>query len=633
MLVLSYTELAMIYLRILLTLFLFSTASLQAQEFSNPDTLLLEEALPAPIELGEDERAYLSERGIGGAFFLSEIPEQYASSFELSSPEVDVVSMSNSIMVKGRNDFGTATFVNGEQVRLRGDGSFFYELKLSSDGKQFVFVTFTTPDLKFFTVKRRVLRLMTPSDIDAFNTDRKTLVYFYNTPFITGMTREKKLGSLLTRAELAYFVTVLKTQKPKGDLAFSDVPESHWAASAIAYSVTEGYMSEFPDGTFQPDYAVTQLEYIMTLVRALDLPFDESRAPLPFDGIKGHAWQGKFVRTALVNNLILSSDSLTLSKPLTLAAFMLWADRVPEVKEVLANLVELSEDEEITDTVQDDLLLAVYTSLKAEEERRESLRKIVFTQPLPQSTTTTDTVVFTGQIYPPQEFLINEFVIVPDVDGNFVSTVSVGLGKNTYEAMALGERSTFTVVRLDSYLDLEGHWLETTAAELKYLDLLEQTEDFFPNKEITRGELALYLDGFFTVTANEQSTVDPFDIDPSDATYEAAKAMVERAVLSLDGSGFFYPDKVVSRAEGLTAIVRALDPFISETVTPVAFPYFDIPLTHWSREFVEMGVSLGLVTPSKTFAPTDALTKAAFIAMIAKTPPILVQREKLFLND
>jgi len=60
---------------------------------------------------------------------------------------------------------------------------------------------------------------------------------------------------------------------------FSDVPEGHWAASAVQTAVEKGYVSGYPDGTFRPNQSVTRAEFIRMLADALKLPHSQGGSP------------------------------------------------------------------------------------------------------------------------------------------------------------------------------------------------------------------------------------------------------------------------------------------------------------------------------------------------------------------
>lgn len=52
-----------------------------------------------------------------------------------------------------------------------------------------------------------------------------------------------------------------------GETSFPDVPAGHWAADAIAYAAAQGWISGYPDGSFQPEQTVTRAETVKILNR------------------------------------------------------------------------------------------------------------------------------------------------------------------------------------------------------------------------------------------------------------------------------------------------------------------------------------------------------------------------------
>lgn len=48
---------------------------------------------------------------------------------------------------------------------------------------------------------------------------------------------------------------------------FTDVPEDHWAYAAVASVSARGYMSGYPDGTFQGERPITRFEFAVALDR------------------------------------------------------------------------------------------------------------------------------------------------------------------------------------------------------------------------------------------------------------------------------------------------------------------------------------------------------------------------------
>ncbi|MFF2092246.1 S-layer homology domain-containing protein [Paenibacillus sp. NPDC058174] len=76
----------------------------------------------------------------------------------------------------------------------------------------------------------------------------------------------------VTRAELAALLMKLSPSQGNGSasgnaVAFGDVPQTHWAAEAIAYAAAAGWMKGSPDGLFHPGESLTRAELAAVLVR------------------------------------------------------------------------------------------------------------------------------------------------------------------------------------------------------------------------------------------------------------------------------------------------------------------------------------------------------------------------------
>lgn len=86
----------------------------------------------------------------------------------------------------------------------------------------------------------------------------------------------------------------------------SDI-STHWAKSSIGQAVAKGYVSGYPDGTFQPDKQVTRAEFIKMVVDALELPHS----------ISGTPWYQPFAAAAVEFDILLESDFTDYTKPIS----------------------------------------------------------------------------------------------------------------------------------------------------------------------------------------------------------------------------------------------------------------------------------------------------------------------------
>jgi hypothetical protein len=108
----------------------------------------------------------------------------------------------------------------------------------------------------------------------------------------------KKVISLILIAAMAF--TIVPAVTAQSQTTFTDVPSTHWAASAIAEAVQAGYVSGYPDGTFKPDQVVTREEFIKMAVEAFGL--DTSRYTAP------DMWSLPYLAAAVENGWIASDE-------------------------------------------------------------------------------------------------------------------------------------------------------------------------------------------------------------------------------------------------------------------------------------------------------------------------------------
>ena len=106
---------------------------------------------------------------------------------------------------------------------------------------------------------------------------------YWAKPYIDALTARGVLNGLpdgsfapnrpLTRAELAVQVAQAFEVEPQtASTGFVDVPTDYWAAATINESVALGFMTGYPDRTFQPNQVVPRLQVLVTLATGLSLP-------------------------------------------------------------------------------------------------------------------------------------------------------------------------------------------------------------------------------------------------------------------------------------------------------------------------------------------------------------------------
>lgn len=97
---------------------------------------------------------------------------------------------------------------------------------------------------------------------------------------VIGLLRGYEDGSFrpdnpISRAECVILLSRL-IEVPAGSSTFSDVPETHWASSAISAGASAGWLAGYPDGTFRPDQNITRLEAVKMINTAFHRTCDVS---------------------------------------------------------------------------------------------------------------------------------------------------------------------------------------------------------------------------------------------------------------------------------------------------------------------------------------------------------------------
>lgn len=105
----------------------------------------------------------------------------------------------------------------------------------------------------------------------------------------------------ITRAEIAAVIYKYKAlQGAGGGTAFFDVRGDHWSSPIIAAVVAKGYMAGYPDGTFQPEKALTRAEAVTILNRVLNRVPQNQAGPQRWpDVVPGH-WAYKEIEEASI---------------------------------------------------------------------------------------------------------------------------------------------------------------------------------------------------------------------------------------------------------------------------------------------------------------------------------------------
>lgn len=150
---------------------------------------------------------------------------------------------------------------------------------------------------------------------------------------------------------------------------------------------------------------------------------------------------------------------------------------------------------------------------------------------------------------------------------------------------------------------IKGHWGEMAlrqAFALEYMD--EWDANTTPDSPVTRGEfakimaLSLKLDLASDSKGSNEDTVIYKDVQSNNKYYKYIMALTKAGVVEGTGKSKFQPNAVISRAEAMTMIIKALG-FEDKAPEPLPLLTFsdnsDIP--GWAEKYIYMANKIGLI--------------------------------------
>ena len=567
----------------------------------------------------------ISSVSFGALDLVSEVPRSQSQHIVVLSPSTDLVTSKSQVMVKGVNRYMTRVMVNGEVVELQPNGRYIETMPLSEDRYQDVIVSVILPSYEPINIQHKFIYLPGPADIDTVVVNRDQTLAFLNSDFVVDSHRMNPIQSGVTRAELAYFVAELTSAKLKKVSApvYPDVEPSHWAAQEIQHAVNNQLMAEYADGTFRPDRGVSRLEYIMTVVRALELSLVYSKQALPFEDVDPNHWTTRFVFSALQHDIISPGKALRMNQPLTRLEFSRLAMKLPDVSTAVAAVLDFDHP-----YFNDKKRLAVYEDMVDEQiamikDEQEALRKLVVTSPSDNDVLFSSRIRVRGSIFPPGPIEVNGQTISSDSQGQFNGVIS--LKKTGYQKLkikGMGREVERRVHYYPGYADLDRHWVGETAAKLKHLNRLEDTERFEPKTVFTRAEFSELIVKIMGWERDMRSA--DFGTDTGD--YE--RYLIHRQVFSETNT-----NALVYRAEAIIAIARVagFDPEIVYQMDGSV--YQDVEGSHWARPYLAFLFRQNILSGARRFYPKRLISKAELVATLAKVPSVKIVLDELIADD
>lgn len=116
----------------------------------------------------------------------------------------------------------------------------------------------------------------------------------------------RRIGVLLIGLLLVAGGMPGETGAAASETPFKDISKRHWAKGRIERAVSRGYVSGYPDGSFNAKASITRAEFIKMTVGALRLPYSQG----------GFPWYQGYVSAAFEFGLLDDTDSTDYEKPI-----------------------------------------------------------------------------------------------------------------------------------------------------------------------------------------------------------------------------------------------------------------------------------------------------------------------------
>lgn len=187
---------------------------------------------------------------------------------------------------------------------------------------------------------------------------------------------------------------------------------------------------------------------------------------------------------------------------------------------------------------------------------------------------------------------------------------------------------------IPKFKDTGGHWAEEDIKKLYSLDVFEGNSVFFvPDVAMTRVDFTRAVMKACNIRVEEESKrtsrrskkevqEDSLfkDINVDDSNYTYVKDAVNKGIIN-GAEGLFMPDALLTRAQAITILIRALG-FENNAPTPGYFTSFtdDHEIPYWSRDSIYVAREIGLVKGDKyqRVNPSKEMTRAEASVMLIR---------------
>jgi hypothetical protein len=464
--------------------------------------------------------------------------------------------------------------INGAGVNVTDAGSFEMNVPLSTIGKHLVTVRATDVTGKEEERQVRVIRLVKFADVPENHWALTPIEQLATTGLIEGYPNGTfQPERALSRAELATLLVKSKGMEPPAitEKTFKDMPPAHWAARYVKGALTMGLVKGYPDKTFKPNNKITRTEGVVVLTRFGNLPQPAALTAGPYPDLTARHWASPFIAAARTAGLLdyIGDNDFEPKRELTRA----------EAVEILS---KTSYGRARLDSLFD------WTVGFEPEIARPAVAAVPVTAPVP---------------------MIGK-------PAGVVSAVGMPMvGKPVAGQGAM-------VPQIKEFADVpDEFWANNSIKYLATAGVMSGYPDgnFKPDRIVTRAELASILVKAKNITASAPYTTGYSDVPRKNWAAPYIASAVESGFLTGRKGDKFEPNRGATRAEAVAALVKFDSMELPTSLRAGPFP--DMTAREWSSRYVAAAKEAGMLDylQGQDFEAEKSITRAELAEIIAKT--------------
>ena len=464
--------------------------------------------------------------------------------------------------------------INGAGVNVTDTGSFEMNVPLSTIGKHLIVVRATDITGKEEERQVRVIRMVKFADVPENHWALTPIEQLATTGLIEGYPNGTfQPERALSRAELATLLVKSKGMEPPAitEKTFKDMPPSHWAARYVKGALTMGLVKGYPDKTFKPNNKITRTEGVVVLTRFGEIPQLAALTAGPYPDLTARHWASPFIAAARTAGLLdyIGDNDFEPKRELTRAEAVEILSKTSYGRARLDGLLDWNMGFE-----------------------PEIARPAVAAVPLPAPI--------------------------------------IGRPSGVVGRPVAGQGAT--VSQIKEFSDVaDEYWANNSIKYLATAGVMAGYPDgnFKPDRIVTRAELASILVKAKNIAVSAPYTTGYSDVSKKNWAAPYIASAVELGFLTGRKGNKFEPNRGATRAEAVSALVKFDSIELPSSLRAGPFP--DMTAKEWSSKYVAAAKGAGMLDylQGQDFEAEKSITRAELAEIIAKTKFGLAKIEQL----